>query len=163
MRFRHTTAFAWVGATVLALTSQLMAATVRPVDIPERVKGADRMVVGRVADIRTSMIRNEFGDVFIVSETLLTVEETLKGQPAALVVMDVPGGTYGGYTQRWSSLPEVKRGDRAVFFMKRNSQGRYEPHLRGQGILALDEDDRVKGSSLSLEMIRTMARQAQGR
>ena len=162
MRFRHTTAFAWVGAIALALTSQLMAATVRPVDIPDRVKGADRMVVGRVADIRTSMIRNEFGDVFIVSETLLTVEETLKGQPAALVVVDVPGGTYGGYTQRWSSLPEVKRGDRAVFFMKRNSQGRYEPHLRGQGILALDEDDRVKGSSLSLEMIRTMARQAQG-
>ena len=163
MRFRHTTAFAWVGAIVLALTSQLMAATVRPVDIPERVKGADRMIVGRVTDIRTSMIRNEFGDVIIMSETLLTVEETLKRQPAALVVVDVPGGTYGGYTQRWSSLPEVKRGDRAVFFMKRNGQGRYEPHLRGQGILALDEDDRVKGSSLSLEMIRTMARQAQGR
>jgi len=163
MRFRHTTAIVWVGAIVLALTSQLMAATVRPVDIPERVKGADRMVVGRVTDIRTSMIRNEFGDVIIMSETLLTVEETLKGQPAALVVVDVPGGTYGGYTQRWSSLPEVKRGDRAVFFMKRNGRGRYEPHLRGQGILALDEDDRVKGSSLSLEMIRTMARQAQGR
>jgi hypothetical protein len=119
------------------------------------------MVVGRVADIKTSIVRNEFGDVFIVSETVLTVEETLKGQPAALVVIDIPGGTYGGYTQKWSSLPEVKRGERAVFFMKKNASGRYEPHLRGQGILQLDENDNVKGTSLSLGMIRSMARQAQ--
>lgn len=161
MRFRHSRAYAFA-VTLAVLSAPVDAATVRPVDIPERAKGADRMVVGRVADIKTSVVRNEFGDVFIVSETVLTVEETLKGQPAALVVIDIPGGTYGGYTQRWSSLPQVKRGERAVFFMKKNARGRYEPHLRGQGILELDDNDYVKGSSLSLGMIRSMARQAQG-
>jgi len=159
MNSRHSLAFA--SAIILAaLSTPVTAATVRPVDIPERAKGADRMVVGRVADIKTSVVRNEFGDVFIVSETVLTVEETLKGQPSALVVIDIPGGTYGGFTQKWSSLPEVRRGERAVFFMKKNASGRYEPHLRGQGILELDDNDNVRGSSLNLGMIRSMARQA---
>jgi hypothetical protein len=159
MRFRHLPTLAC--AALFVLPSPLNAATVRPVDIPERARGADRMVVGRVADIKTSIVRNEFGDVFIVSETVLTVEETLKGQPAALVVIDIPGGSYGGYTQKWSSLPDIRRGERAVFFLKKNANGRYEPHLRGQGILELDDHDLVKGSSLSLGMIRSMARQAQ--
>jgi hypothetical protein len=45
--------------------------------------------------------------------------------------------------------------------MNKNASGRYEPHLRGQGILELDDNDYVKGSSLSLGMIRSMARQAE--
>jgi len=34
------------------------------------------------------------------------------------------------------------------------------PHLRGQGILKLDDLNRVKGTSLTLDMIREMARTA---
>ena len=54
-----------------------------------------------------------------------------------------------------SSLPTLARGERAVFFLTPGKQGEFRPHLRGQGILKLDRDDRVRGSSLTLDEIRT--------
>jgi hypothetical protein len=53
----------------------------------------------------------------------------------------------------------MTKGERAVFFLNRNPRsGRYEPHLRGQGILKLDEAENVKGSSLHLSTIRDITR-----
>jgi hypothetical protein len=94
----------------------------------------------------------------------LSVEESLKGRPDPSVEIDVLGGTVGDLTLEVSTLPRLSRGERAVFFLARDKQtGRLIPHLRGQGILKLDPNDRVKGSSLDLNTIRELAASAANR
>jgi hypothetical protein len=61
---------------------------------------------------------------------------------------------------RVSSLPTLTPGERAVFFLDRMSDGTFQPHLRGQGILKLDDQNFVKGTSLSLDEIRRVAASA---
>jgi len=74
------------------------------------------------------------------------------------VWLDLEGGTLGGLTLRVSSLPELKPGERAVFFLDSLTTGSHVPHGRGLGILKLDGTNHVQGSSLSLEDIRRSAR-----
>ena len=63
----------------------------------------------------------------------------------------------GEITLHVSDLPRVRTGDRGVFFVTRSSEGRNVPHLRGLGIVPLDDGGRVPGTSLTLDMIRGMA------
>jgi hypothetical protein len=72
--------------------------------------------------------------------------------------VDLDGGTLDGLTLRVSDLQSLEPGDRAVFFLDDTGGGALLPHLRGQGILELDNTDTVKGSSLHLDQIRGMAR-----
>ena len=65
-----------------------------------------------------------------------------------------------GLTLRVSSLPLIQGGERAVFFLDRGAGSGHVPHLRGQGILFLDEQDMVRDSSLRLTDIRIRARAA---
>ena len=44
-----------------------------------------------------------------------------------------------------------------MFFVTRGKKGEFKPHLRGQGILKLDPQDRVPNSSLTLSDVRRMA------
>ena len=53
-----------------------------PVPLAERARGAERVVVGRVASVAPLWRVNEFGDRLIVSVVRVLVSETLKGQPA---------------------------------------------------------------------------------
>lgn len=145
---------------VAALTtaSVSLAESRRPVSIPERFRTADAAVVARVTAVRAAYERNQWGDELIISHTVLAVEESLKGAPGQSVAFDVEGGTVGEMTLRVSDMPEVKVGDRGVFFLKRGRSSAHVPHLRGQGILLLDESDRVRGTNLTLDEIRGMAR-----
>lgn len=129
-----------------------------PVPLAERTRGAERVVVGRVAAVESAWHVNEFGDRLIVSTLRVTVNETLKGTPQSSVDVDVEGGTVGGVTLRVSDQESLIPGERAVFYLKRNVRGRLVPHLRGQGLLKLDPSDRVPNSSLTLDTIRREAR-----
>jgi hypothetical protein len=130
-----------------------------PVPIEERVRGAERVVVATVAGTSARMERNRFGDELIVTYAQLAIEEALKGgaEPAVLAV---EGGTLDGLTLRVSDLPVIENGERAVFFLTRGAAGAMVPHLRGQGILKLDSNDTVRGSSLTVGEIRRLARGA---
>ncbi len=130
-------------------------------DIPERARGAERIVVATVAGVTARMERNEFGDELIVSRARLAVHEVLKGAGGDAVDIDVEGGTLNGLTLSVSSLPTLDRGERAVFFLTRGRSEAYRPYLRGLGILKLDPSDTVKGSSLRLEDVRRMTRDGQ--
>jgi hypothetical protein len=139
----------------------LQAASQRPVDIPERFRGADHAVVAHVARAASRFDRNKWGDQLIVTRLQLQVDEVLKGAPAALVELDVEGGTVGDLTLEVSDMPTLRTGDRGVFFLKKSADtGAFLPHLRGQGILRLDDTDRVPGSSLTLDTIRQAGRSA---
>jgi hypothetical protein len=152
----HTRTILFSAALLISTAPQLPAQGVRHIDIPERLAGADRAVVARVDRITPRLERNEWGDELIVTHAELVVEETLKGGPARTLTVAIEGGTLGEMTLRVSDLPTVQAGERGVF-MLRQQGGRMVPHLRGLGILKLDEADTVKGSGLTLGMIRSMA------
>ncbi len=124
------------------------------VPLAERARGAERVIVGRVAAVDPVWRVNEFGDRLIVSVVRVAVDQTLKGQTQSAVDVEVEGGTIGGLTLRVSDLTTFTAGERAVFYLKRSPRGAFVPHLRGQGLLKLDRSDRVPGSSLTLDEIR---------
>jgi hypothetical protein len=149
-----------VAATWYATSTALVAAVGgRPIDIPERIRGAERVVVATAQHVQPEWRRNSNGDTIITSQILLQVGETLKGSPAMTLIMDLEGGTIGGVTLKVSSLPDLKVGERAVFFLDPNGATSHVPHLKGLGILKLDAQDRVQGSSLNLNEIRRLARE----
>jgi hypothetical protein len=155
---KRTSRWAAMVAVLVAGTVQCLAAAgQQPATIEERARGAERIVVASISDIRAAYESNAYGDELIVSHASLTLEEVIKGNSDKATVA-VVGGTVNGITLRVSSLPTLSPGERAVFFLNRGPNGEYLPHLNGQGILKLDATNHVKGSSLSVDDIRRMAR-----
>jgi hypothetical protein len=136
------------------------AASLKPVPIADRAKGADSVVVAQVEQVEAVFERNQWGDELIVSNVSLLVEEAIKGTPPGRVRLALEGGTVGDLTLQVSDLPELRPGDRAVFFLKRGADARSVPHLRGQGVLLLDQRNVVRKSSLTLDQVREMVRAA---
>ena len=136
-----------------------------PVDVASRARGAGKVVVARILDVRAQFETNQFGDQLIVSHAVLEVIETLKGAPQATLNVAVEGGTVGDLTLKVSDLPSLTAGDRAVFFLDGTSDGGNRPHDRGRGIMKLTDANRVDGSTLSLDEVRQQVRGAlnQGR
>jgi len=141
------------------LESGLAATAVQTPAVPlaERTRGAELVVVGRVASVAPGWQVNEFGDRLIVSVVRVVVNETLKGQALATLDVEVEGGTIGEVTLHVSDETSFSPGERAVFYLKRTARGTFVPHLRGDGLLKLDASNRVAGSSLTLEEIRREA------
>ena len=133
------------------------------VPLTERAVGAERIIVGRVAQINPLWRVNEFGDRLIVSRVRFTVDETLKGPAQSTLDIEVEGGSIGGLTLRVSDQEPLSPGDRGVFYVARDSQGMFVPHLRGQGFLRLDSAGRVPNSGLTLDEIRRTVASARGR
>jgi hypothetical protein len=134
-----------------------------PVPLSERARAAERVVVGRVVSVTPEWQVNEFGDRLIVSVVHVSVSETLKGEAAPIVDLEVEGGTIGTLTLHVSDQVSFAAGERAAFFIRRNRRGKFVPHLRGQGLLKLDTANRVPGSSLTLDRIRREVAAGQGR
>ena len=123
-----------------------------------RVSGAESVVVATARSVTASWRENEHGDRVIVSRVQLDVNETLKGARSSAVWVDVDGGTLDGYTLRVSGLHMPEIGERGVFILDPAEGGVHTPHLRGLGILPLDENDVVRGSNVNLGEIRTRVR-----
>jgi hypothetical protein len=133
------------------------------VDLAERIHGAQKVVVARTTRVTGRWQRNEYGDTLIVSQVEIQVDETLKGSAGKTLTVDVEGGTVGGVTLRTSSSPAMSAGERAVFFLDATPSGSHQPHLKGLGILKLDDTDQIKGSSLRLQDIRSAAKADAGK
>jgi hypothetical protein len=149
----------WTGVLAVALVAfggTVKGADQRPATIEERASGAERVVVASVEEVTAGYETNEFGDRLIVSHARLKVDEAIKGSAGA-ITLDYEGGTVDGITLHVSTLPVLQPGERAVFFVTRGKKGEFKPHLRGQGIVKLDEQDRVPNTSLTLADIRRMA------
>jgi hypothetical protein len=153
---RVTATVIWIAAA--SCTASPSYAQIATLD--QRVSGAERVVVAKTRAVRAEWRENSHGDRLIVSRVELEVEETLKGAADNTIWMDVEGGTLDGYTLRVSSLPMVQPGERAVFFLDRGNGGVHLPHLRGQGILFLDDDNVVRAAKPRLSEIRTRAHAA---
>jgi hypothetical protein len=145
---------------VCAAVATTSASTERPVDVGTRAKGAARVVVAVVEDVIPRYDVNEYGDRLIVSQAWIRVDETLKGTSAALIPVDIEGGTIGDITLAVSDMPVMRKGERAVFFLDADKGGASRPHGRGQGVLKLDAAGRVRGGNMTLSDIRAMVRAA---
>jgi hypothetical protein len=143
-------------ATTLGLACATAAAAQEgpPVPLVERARGAEQIILGRVASVGAEFRVNDFGDRLIVSVVRVAVDETLKGDSQASVDVEVEGGTVGDMTLHVSDQQEFAPGDRAVFYLARSRRGVMVPHLRGQGTLKIDRTSRVPNSSLTLDEIR---------
>jgi hypothetical protein len=151
-----------IGAALMAVAGAPLAARAGqpPVPIPERARGAERVVVATVASTTARYERNHFGDELIITRAQLAIEEAVKGNDGAdaPVTLTLEGGTLDGITLRVSDLPLLSTGERAVFFLTPGPDGEFKAHMRGQGILKLDKANQVRGSSLTLAEIRHLVR-----
>ena len=138
----------------LACATAAVAQEGPPVPLVERARGAEQIVLGRVASVSQEYRVNDFGDRLIVSVVHVAVDETLKGNSQATVDVEVEGGTIGSVTLHVSDQQSFAPGDRSVFYLTRSRRGTMVPHLRGQGTLKLDRTSRVPNSSLTLDEIR---------
>ena len=161
IRILTLTAFPRLGVVRLAVavTLGLVCATAAaqegpPVPLVDRARGAEQIILGRVASVSPEWRVNDFGDRLIVSVVRVAVDETLKGFSQATVDIEVEGGTIGTLTLHVSDQQSFAPGDRAVFYLARSRRGTMVPHLRGQGTLKLDRTGRVPNSSLTLDEIR---------
>jgi len=151
---RPSTLVLHVFAISLCAAVSAIAADSRQVDLPARTRGARKVVVAKAVSVTPAWRTTVHGDRLIVSDVALQVEETLKGTPATLIWLEMEGGTIDGLTLAVSSQTPMKAGERAVFFLDETSSGLHLPHLKGMGILKIDANDRIQGSSLRLEEVR---------
>ena len=153
----------WLAVAMVCISASTVRAEIGPpTDVAAHSRGAGKVVVARVATIHSQFATNRFGDQLIVSNAVLEVIETLKGNPQAVTTVTVEGGTVGDLTLRVSDMQELKEGDRAVFFLDDDGTG-HVPHGRGRGILKLDEGDKVQGSNLTLQQVKDAVRGANGK
>jgi hypothetical protein len=154
----------WLAVAMVCVSASSVRAEVGPpTDLAAHSRGAGKVVVARISGVHSAFATNRFGDQLIVSNAILEVLETLKGAPQTVTTVTVEGGTVGDLTLKVSDMQELKEGDRAVFFLDADGSGNV-PHGRGRGILKLDDDDRVQGSStLTLESVKSAVRGATAR
>jgi len=160
IRFVRLAAAATIG---LACATAAVAQEGAPVPLVERARGAEQIVLGRVASVSPEWRVNDFGDRLIVSVVRVAVDETLKGFSQATVDVEVEGGTIGTLTLHVSDQQSFVPGERAVFYLARSRRGTLVPHLRGQGTLKLDQASRVPNSSVTLDEIRRTVAAARAR
>jgi hypothetical protein len=149
-----------IAVIAAAISPPVLVGSSKKVAITERLRGAELAVVGHVVGVSSALERNEHGDELIVSYATLKVDESLKGAAGGVETIAVEGGTYGGYTLRVSDMPSMTPGIRGVFLVNRGNGKAKRPHLRGQGILLLDAQNRVQGEALTLDDIRAAAKAA---
>ena len=149
---------------LVAWAAPVLADVGPPVDVATRARGAGKVVVARIVDVRAQFETNRFGDQLIVSHAVLEVLETLKGAPEATLQVAVEGGTVGDLTLKVSDLPSITEGERAIFFLEA-SGNRHTPYGRGRGIMKLTGGDQVDGTTMSLDDVRqqVLGALAQGR
>jgi hypothetical protein len=153
----------WLAVAMVCISASTLRAEVGPpTDVAAHSRGAGKVVVARVSTVHSTFATNRFGDQLIVSNAVLEVLETLKGNPQAVTTVTVEGGTVGDLTLKVSDMQELKEGDRAVFFLDDDGIGNV-PHGRGRGILKLDDGDKVKDSNLTLQQVKDAVRGANGK
>ena len=98
----------------LACATAALAQEGPPVPLVERARGAEQIILGRVASVSPEWRVNDFGDRLIVTVVRVAVDETLKGDSQATIDIEVEGGTIGSLTLHVSDQQSFAPGDRAV-------------------------------------------------
>lgn len=105
-------------AAVLLSTSAY-ATTVRALTFEQLIAGADAIVRGRVAALRT---REDPASGAIWTQVIVEAERVLKGQPRVQLVFEQLGGRVGARELTLEGAPGFEVGDRAVWFVRESQR-----------------------------------------
>ncbi|MFH1810974.1 MAG: hypothetical protein ABIJ09_19695 [Pseudomonadota bacterium] len=97
------------------LVSSGRASVIVPLEVPDLVRLADRVVVASVGDGRAHFDDTERR---IVTDTELVVHEVLKGGPEARLEVRTSGGVVGELGQQVSGSAVLQRGARVLIFLR---------------------------------------------
>ena len=142
------------GLTVASLSAQNGNGNGQTNGLVERARGAKKVVLGTVIDVQSTFDVNDYGDRLIVSNALMHVDETLKGAHEPSVTVTVEGGTVGDLKLSVSDMPVMTVGERAVIFLDDTNRGGHVPHGRGYGVLMLNANNNVEGTTITLDDIK---------
>ena len=142
------------GLTVASLSAQNGNGNGQTNGLVERARGAKKVILGTVTDVHSTFDVNDYGDRLIVSNALMHVDETLKGAHEPSVTVTVEGGTVGDLKLSVSDMPVMTVGERAVIFLDDTNRGGHVPHGRGYGVLMLNANNNVEGTTITLDDIK---------
>lgn len=106
--------------SVFLLTTLSHATTVERLNLDGLVKKAHKIVVGKVRNSRTYWSDN---GKLILTNYMIDVEETIKGDAARTVELTTIGGTIGDLTLHVAGMPTFSKDESAVVFVE--SSGAY--------------------------------------
>lgn len=141
----------WTRGALVALTLGMGAAEASTVlyrDVPALARGSDAIVIGQVvrAQSRWTADRRR-----IVTDIEIRVDETLKGEGRATLLVRQPGGVVGDVGQRVDGLAGFEVGEEVVLFLERRpddsfliaglSQGKFQVvrSSDGKGVYAVPD------------------------
>lgn len=152
--------------TVLALLTISLTATSAVakvdgrLDVAEKSRGSERVVLGTVTDVTSEFGENDHGDRLILSRVTVRVDETMKGVHEGAVVVTLEGGTVGDLKLVVSDMPTLERGNRAVMFLTNSPAGEHKPYGRGSGVVEIGPDGNALESDLTVDGIRAAVKAA---
>jgi len=103
------------------LATPALATTVQKMELPQMVSTADSIVQGRVEAIEG---RAENGMVY--TYVSVVVDDPIKGDRRRTVLVRQLGGTAGGKTIWVSGMPQFKRGDEVIVFLRNRKDGTFD-------------------------------------
>jgi len=108
---------AWIATALGAMTVATAgrASVVERLDVEQLTDRSDRVVVGQVLSNESHFVDD--GRI-IVTDAVLEVESTLKGDPAARLVVRTSGGVVGDIGQRVAGSAQLLPGERVVLFLE---------------------------------------------
>lgn len=116
--------------------SSLTATVLLPADFKDIVVEATLIVRGHVTDVRGVVAASRD----VESVATVAVDLTLKGEAADFLAVRLPGGTVGRYTTRLIGAPVLRRGEHAVFFLRRDRSNNWQPIGLSMGVFRLHAD-----------------------
>lgn len=116
-------------AGVLAASSAVATQVVR-LDTPALVRGSSDIVVGEVTG---TVSRWNASHTRILTDVTVRVEESLKGSGASTLTLTQLGGDLDGLHLEIEGSPAFRSGERSVFFVWRDRQGRAQVNGLAQG------------------------------
>ena len=108
-------------AAILAIPS--FATTVVKLDLAQLVQRADMIVEGRVEAVYSQW---DGGQRLVFTYVSIRVDDPLKGERRQSVLIRQVGGTVGTIQMSVAGVPQFKRGEMAIVFLKRQDDSTFQ-------------------------------------
>jgi len=108
---------ALVLCSILLASSWSHATTVQRLDLPDLVKKASSIAVGKVTNSRTFWSPNR---KLILTEYTFAIDENIKGQAERTIAITTLGGRIGDLQMYVSGTPTFRNGESAVVFIEQS-------------------------------------------
>lgn len=131
--------------------SQSTGGLVEKLSLHDLAARAGLIVVGKVVGI--TYAKDAAGNIY--TQVAFSVEQTLKGESAREVVINVPGGKLDGRVLEVEDAPSFQSGEKAVVFLQK-ADGNFRVVGGFQGKFSIGQNDMVGGVPLQqfIEQVR---------